>query len=85
MSISSLDLDILICEIIADCATVTPPPDRNEIASHVIDHLGPELRKQVYAALDRMTRTGMVVRLTAQKDDVQALRYGLPESASAPH
>ena len=85
MNISDRDLDNVICEIIADCATVTPPLDRNEIASHVLDHLGPELRKQIYAALERMTRTGLIVKLKAEEDPPRCTRYGLPEGSAAHH
>ena len=85
MKISDQYLDNLICEIIADCSVVTPPLDRNEIASHVLDHLGPELRKQVYEALERMTQRGMVLKVKAEKDEAAVTRYALPDGSTAHH
>ena len=85
MIISDHDLDKLICEIIADCEVVTPPLDRGEIAQHVLDHVSHGLRKEVYAALDRMASRGAVVRHSIEGEEARVWRYALPDSSAARH
>ena len=84
MAFTDHEMENLIYEIMLDCATVTPPLERSEIAQHVIDQVSGQLRKEVYASLERMVGRGLICRDADEKGS-QPCRYSLQKGHGGKH
>jgi hypothetical protein len=70
------ELDAIVYDILLDCRSVTPPLERNEIVQHVVNHLAPQIHKQVCAALTRLISRGLVCDDSGSAE-VRPARYRL--------
>jgi hypothetical protein len=78
------EVDRIVFEILLDCWSVNPPLERNEVAQHVIDQISEDIRKEVYASLERMVGSGRVL-MKAEPAGNRPYRYSLPPEAAGRH
>jgi ribosomal protein S18 acetylase RimI-like enzyme len=84
MVLSGGDMDRIVYDVLVDCLSVHPPLDRTEVAQHVVDHVSEEIRKEVYASLERMVENGEILRFPGAAD-AQPYRYRVPPVAGGRH
>ncbi len=84
MVLGGEDMDRIVYEILLDCLSVNPPLERNEVAQHVIDQVSDDIRKEVYASLERMVGSGEVV-LNLGPGGGRPCRYSLPRAIAERH